>query len=67
MLDDKDSEQRKRGMAAADGWLEVADIVAVYCDNGVTMGMVEGIIKAARLNSKPIHLRWLETGKEIIL
>lgn len=69
MLDDKNPEERKRGMAAADGWLEVADIVAVYCDNGITLGMVEGIVKAARLIGpvKPIHLRWLSNKKEIVL
>ena len=58
MLDDKDPDQRRRGIAAADGWLAVADYVAVYCDRGVTTGMLLGVIKGARLN-KPIHLRWL--------
>lgn len=66
MLDDKIPEQRHRGIAAANGWLEVADFVAVYCDNGITTGMVIGIVKAARL-AKPIHMRWLETKKETIL
>ena len=66
MLDDKDPDQRKRGIAAANGWLEVADLVAVYADNGITTGMVIGIVKAARL-AKPIHLRWLDPKKETIL
>jgi len=62
MLDDKVPDQRRRGIAAADGWLEVADHVAVYCDLGITRGMVIGIVKAARLN-KPIHLRWIDENK----
>ncbi len=63
MLNDTDPLQRKRGIAAADGWLEVCDLVAVYCDLGVTRGMVIGIVKAARLG-KPVHLRWLDEQRE---
>lgn len=62
MLNDKDAEQRRLGIAAADGWLEVADYVAVYCDFGVTRGMVIGIYKAARLG-KPLKLRWLDEAR----
>jgi hypothetical protein len=65
MLDDKVPEQRQRGIAAANGWLEVADYVAVYCDRGVTEGMLVGVVKAARLQ-KPIHLRWANR-REVIL
>ncbi len=63
MLDDRDPVQRKRGIAAADGWLGVCNYVAVYCDLGVSRGMVIGIVKAARLG-KPIHLRWLDEQRE---
>lgn len=66
MLDDRDPKQRERGMAAANGWLEVADIVAVYCDNGITTGMAKGLVSAAR-KGKPIHLRWLNGKEEVIL
>ena len=59
MLDDKDAEQRRRGIAAADGWLEVADYVAVYCDLGITEGMLVGVIKAARMG-KPVRMRWIQ-------
>lgn len=62
MLNDSDPEQRRQGISAADGWLEVADIVAVYCDLSITRGMVIGIVKAARLN-KSIRLRWLDDDK----
>jgi hypothetical protein len=62
ILDDKISDERRRGIAAANGWLEVADHVAVYMDLGVTRGMLIGVVKAAKLN-KPIHLRWLRDNK----
>ena len=67
ILDDKIPDERKRGIDAANGWLEVCDYVAVYMDLGVTRGMVIGVMKASRLQ-KPIHLRWLrETRPEEIL
>lgn len=62
LLNDAVPEERRRGIAAADNWLDVADFVAVYADNGITRGMVIGIVKAARL-AKPIHLRWLVGNK----
>lgn len=62
MLDDKDPEQRKRGIAAANGWLEVADLVAVYCDRGITTGMMLGVIKGARLG-KPFRFRWIQSNR----
>jgi hypothetical protein len=62
MLNDGDPVQRKRGIAAADGWLEVCDYVAVYCDLGITRGMVIGITKAAR-KGKQIRLRWLDENR----
>ena len=58
ILDDSVPDERRRGIEAANGWLEVADYVAVYMDLGVTRGMLIGVAKAARL-AKPIHLRWL--------
>lgn len=58
VLDDTIPEERRIGIQAANDWLEVADLVAVYMDLGVTRGMVIGVMKAARAN-KRIHLRWL--------
>lgn len=58
MLDDKNPDERKRGIAAADGWLEVADFVAIYCDNGITTGMAMGILKAGRMG-KQVRFRWI--------
>jgi len=67
MLDDRNPEQRKRGIVAANGWLEVADYVAVYCDLGITTGMGIGMVKAARMQ-KSIRLRWIiESTREIVL
>jgi len=63
VLDDTVPDERRRGIAAANGWLEVADYVAVYMDLGVTRGMLIGIAKAIRLN-KPIHLRWLREKRD---
>jgi hypothetical protein len=58
VLDDTVPEERSKGIAAANGWLEVADYTVVYMDLGVTRGMLIGVMKAAKLG-KPIHLRWL--------
>lgn len=58
VLDDTIPDERKRGIEAAHGWLEVADFVAVYCDLGVTEGMLRGVIKAAVLK-KEIRIRWI--------
>ncbi len=63
MLDDSNPTERRRGIAAADGWLAVADHVAVYCDLGITRGMVIGIVKAAKIG-KPVHLRWIDEKRD---
>ncbi len=63
VLDDSLPEERQRGIAAANGWLEVADYVAVYMDLGVTRGMLLGVVKAARLG-KAFRLRWLREKRE---
>lgn len=58
ILDDTKADERKRGIDAAIGWLEVADYVAVYMDLGITPGMVIGVCRAAALH-KQIRLRWI--------
>ena len=65
MLDDRVPEQRKLGIAAANGWLEVADLVAVYCDRGITTGMLIGVIKGASLG-KSFALRWIQSNQREI-
>src|SRR5215471_14951877 len=66
MLDDKNPTERKRGIAAADGWLEVADYVAVYMDRGITEGMLHGVIKGARMG-KTVKLRWLQSNRAEVI
>lgn len=67
VLDDTIPEQRKKGIDAANGWLQVADYVVVYMDLGITTGMVYGIVRA-RDAGKPIRLRWLREsrGEQVI-
>ena len=62
ILDDSIPDERKRGIAAANGWLEVADYIAVYMDLSITRGMLIGVAKASKLG-KPIHLRWLRENR----
>ena len=61
VLDDKISEQRRRGMELAHVWYEVADLCAVYIDRGITGGMESGI-KHAKSLGIPVEERKLENG-----
>lgn len=63
VLDDKIPEERRLGIDAAIGWLEVCDYVCVYMDLGVTEGMVQGIVRAAKLQ-KTIKLRWIKEARQ---
>lgn len=63
LLDDSNPEERRAGIDAAVGWLQVADFVAVYMDMGVTVGMVIGIKRAVELG-KPLHLRWIRSTRK---
>ena len=47
-LSDADAEQRQQGMSAGWVWMEVADLVAVYTDKGITPGMRAGISHATQ-------------------
>ena len=58
LLDDNIPAERRKGIDAAIGWLEVADYIAVYMDLEITPGMVVGIIRATKMG-KPIKLRWI--------
>ncbi len=48
ILDDGDGEQRRLGIDAGLAWLEVAHLVAVYTDLGITSGMKEAIARAEK-------------------
>lgn len=52
VLDDKDPEHRKTGIKAGHEWIPMADLLAVYTDRGISMGMVQGIIVAAQCKVK---------------
>ena len=56
VLDDERTAHRDAGIAAHLAWLEVADLVAVYEDLGVTSGMRAAIDLAARIG-KPYVMR----------
>jgi len=48
ILNDNDAHERKAGIAAGHAWIEVAELVVVYVDRGVSEGMKEGIRAARR-------------------
>lgn len=58
VLRDAVPEERSLGIKAGAIWIEMADILAVYTDLGVSDGMVEGMIKASKVET-PIEKRTL--------
>jgi ABC-type microcin C transport system permease subunit YejB len=68
VLDDTITEQRIQGMKLGFAWLSKATHVAVYCDRGLSPGMIQGISRAIQ-HEKPIHARWLDRleDKHIIM
>ena len=60
ILDDNSPNQRNIGIRAGLAWIQVADLMAVYTDLGISDGM-ENAMSRARLHKIPIELR--EIGK----
>ena len=60
ILDDENQDERWVGIEAGLAWIQVADLVAVYTDFGISSGM-ENAMSRARLHKIPIELR--EIGK----
>ena len=60
VLDDRMPDERKSGIHAGLVWAEVAELVAVYIDYGITDGMREGIKKAMK---RGIYVVYREIGK----
>jgi hypothetical protein len=58
VLDDKNAEERRRGMEAGWAWTQVCDAVIVYEDMGHSVGMTAGIQRALDLG-KPVEYRRL--------
>lgn len=56
LLDDDDPDERQLGMLAGFAWGEAADLVAVYTDRGISIGMIEGL-KRHKENGIPIEFR----------
>lgn len=56
ILDDNDPDQRRLGIEAGRAWIQVADLVAVYVDHGISPGM-EAAMSRARRYGVPIELR----------
>ena len=60
ILTDEILQDRQLGIDAGLAWVQVADLVAVYTDFGISSGM-ENAMSRARLHKIPIELR--EIGK----
>lgn len=59
VLDDKNPEQRKKGIEAGFAWHSVAQAVVVYTDLGISAGMKQGIAHALKIGM-PIEYRRIE-------
>ncbi|QKO02989.1 nucleoside deoxyribosyltransferase [Gordonia phage TZGordon] len=59
VLDDTNRAERIQGMAAGFAWGVMADLVAVYCDLGVSDGMQQGVDEARRRGT-PVEHRFLD-------
>lgn len=58
VLDDSIEEERNLGMEAGFAWGEAAELIAVYCDYGISQGMKSGIERAEKAG-RPIEYRFL--------
>ena len=52
ILDDTNPEERKQGIEAGLLWGKHADKTVVYCDLGITSGMIEGMNRADKEGRK---------------
>ena len=59
ILDDTNARERCKGMMAGFAWGEVADLIAVYIDLGVSDGMRQGI-ERHKANGIPIDFRSID-------
>ena len=60
ILDDDNPEERQLGIEAGLAWVQVADLMIIYSDHGISDGM-ENAMSRARLHGIPIETR--EIGK----
>ena len=59
VLQDANPAEREHGMEMGWAWMRCADLVAVYSDHGITLGMELGIRKARELGI-PVEFRDLQ-------
>ena len=59
ILADDVPEERKLGIEAGLAWIDVADLMVLYCDRGVSPGMQEAMRRAQRA-SLEVELRCIE-------
>lgn len=59
ILDDNKPEQRALGIEAGLAWIQEADAMVVYVDNGMSRGMINAVAEAGRF-SVPVEYRKLE-------
>ena len=52
VLDDSDPEERALGITAGFAWHSAAELVAVYCDRGISPGMWLGIRHALSIGKR---------------
>lgn len=58
ILKDSIPEERQKGIDAGHAWVEVADLMVVYVDHGISNGMCDGI-EVALANGIPVEKRKL--------
>ena len=58
VLDDDVPAERATGIAAGLAWGKHADATVVYCDIGISPGMLEGI-RRAQSEGRVVEFRWL--------
>lgn len=59
ILDDASPVERALGIEAGLQWGRVAQATVVYCDRGISEGMMQGIHRAA-VERRPVERRWLK-------
>jgi hypothetical protein len=59
VLDDRVPEERKLGMEAGFAWGKLAELVVVYTDLGISLGMQAGINRATLINNQTVEHRQL--------
>lgn len=64
VLDDDSPEDRTRGIDAGTAWIPSADLLAVYTDRGISLGMAKAIELAAKADVR-VEYRALNLSPEV--